>query len=220
MTHRSDWLSALTTRSLLSVGHSNLDLDHFLDLLQNAGVTAVADVRSSPYSGRLPHFNGPDLERSLRARGIAYVFLGHLLGGRPADPALYDEGRVDYERVRQTDFFAQGLDRLVKGTEHYTVAMLCSEADPLDCHRCLMITPALVERGLAPLHLHRDGWLETTAEMEERLFAETGREAEVTGLFADQLTEEELHEMRRAAYRDMARRRAFQRKEEDGEETD
>src|SRR3712207_3822448 len=86
---------------LLSVGHSNQELGPFLDLLEQAGVTAVTDVRSQPYSRRRPHFNGPELAAALRSRGIVYVFLGDLLGGRPDDLQLYDEEeRVDYERVR------------------------------------------------------------------------------------------------------------------------
>ncbi len=159
---------------LLSVGHSNLDLDRFLALLQGNGVTALADVRSSPYSRRLPHFNRGVLEGELPARDIFYTFLGDLLGGRPTSPDLYDEeGRVVYERVRATMAFRLGLEKLMQGTEEHRIVMLCSEEDPLDCHRGLMITPALTEHGVAPLHLRKDGSLETTAAMELRLLKET-----------------------------------------------
>ena len=44
---------------LFTVGHSNLESEALLRLLSTAGVTALADVRSSPYSRRLPHFNRP-----------------------------------------------------------------------------------------------------------------------------------------------------------------
>jgi hypothetical protein len=86
--------------------------------------------------------------------------------------------------------------------------MMCGEADPLDCHRGLMITPALVERGLAPGHLLRDGRVESTEEMEQRLLAETGVGAgEADGLFAAQLSDEARREILTVAYREMARRR-------------
>src|SRR5437868_7123062 len=102
------------TGRLLSVGHSNHDWPSFLDLLRGAGVTAVADVRSSPYSRRLPEYNRGALEGALRANGLAYVYLGDLLGGRPADRDLYDpEGWADYARMRQTASFRRGLDRLL-----------------------------------------------------------------------------------------------------------
>jgi uncharacterized protein (DUF488 family) len=195
---------------LLSVGHSHHELGRFLDLLERAGVTAVADVRSQPHSRRLPHFNGPELAAALLARGILYVFLGDLLGGRPADPQLYDaEGRVDYERVRATEPFRHGLQRLCEGMERHTVAMLCSEADPLDCHRGLMITPALLEQGIAPGHLRRDGTIESTQAMEERLLKELRRAPSFEGLFADQWTPEDRRRELAQAYRDMARRKAY-----------
>jgi uncharacterized protein (DUF488 family) len=193
---------------LLSVGHSNHELAFFLALLDGAGVTAIADVRSSPFSRRLPHFSRPQLEPVLRERGIAYVFLGGQLGGRPADEGLYDDegeaGRVvNYERVRATGPFGAGLERLERGAEKYAIAMLCGEEDPLDCHRGLMITPALKERGLAPLHVRKDGRLETTEEMEGRLLDQT-----IGRLFAD-LAE---------AYRVMGRRKAYRVVAESGED--
>jgi uncharacterized protein (DUF488 family) len=164
---------SLSSARLFSVGHSVLALDAFLALLRGAGVTAVADVRSAPYSRRLPQFNRDDLRAALRAAGIEYVFLGEQLGGRPRDGNLYDERRVDYEKVRKGDVFKAGLARLLDETKRYVVAMLCAEEDPLDCHRGLMITPALVEEGAAPLHIRKGGAIETTAEMEERLLKET-----------------------------------------------
>lgn len=203
---------------LFTVGHSNHEAPRLLALLRGAGVTAVADVRSSPYSRRLPHFNRPQLEELLHREGLSYVFLGDLLGGRPADRRLYDAaGWVDYERVRQTEPFRRGLDRLVAGLERYTVALLCGEADPLDCHRGLMIAPALVERGLLPLHLRRDGTVETTAELERRLLQETGvGEGLVEGLFAPILTEAERRALLAEAYRIMNRKKAYRIEEEDG----
>ena len=189
---------------LFTVGHSNLDPADFVALLAGAGVTAVADVRSSPFSRRLPHFNRQPLEALLRHHGLAYAFLGAQLGGRPDDPALYHpEGWADYERIRATPAFQKGLARLLQGAERYRVALLCAEEGPLDCHRGLMITPALKERGAAPLHVRRGGRLETTAQFEQRLQDATGLGA----LFPETLAE---------AYRVMNRKRAFRREDEGG----
>jgi uncharacterized protein (DUF488 family) len=189
---------------VLTVGHSNHDLPRLLELLRAAGVDAIADVRSSPFSRRHPQFNRPELEHGLQAAGVVYVFLGELLGGRPADPELYDEeGRVDYRRVRDTEPFRRGLERVERATAKYRVALLCAEEDPLDCHRGLMIAPALVERGALPVHLRGDGTLETTAALEDRLLAATRQD----GLFA--LTEEDRREALETAYDVMARKKAF-----------
>jgi uncharacterized protein (DUF488 family) len=206
---------------LFSIGHSNLDWPHFLGLLRLAGVTAVADVRSSPYSRRLPQYSRPELERALGQQGIAYVFLGDLLGGRPADAALYGaDGRLDYENVRQTPAFRRGLERLIAGLEGHSVAMLCAEDDPLDCHRGLMITPALAERGIAPTHLRSDGATENTPEMERRLLRAAGLDVLHEGLLAAALSEEDRRLDLAEAYRRMASRKAYRREggdEDDGE---
>jgi len=197
--------------TLFSVGHSNHDLPSFLGLLRRAGVRAVADVRSRPYSGRLPQFSRDALRDGLRRAGIAYVYLGDRLGGRPPDRALYDsDGRVDYESVHRTPAFQEGLDRLLRGLETNTVAMLCAEDDPLDCHRGLMITPAARERGFAPLHLRKDGAVETTDDMERRLLRETGLADEWEGgLFAPLMTAHDRRAVLAEAYRRMNRRKAF-----------
>lgn len=195
---------------LRTVGHSNLELERFLELLSAAGVTAIADVRSQPYSKRHPQFNGPDLAAVLDRHGIAYVFLGNQLGGRPRSTGLYHaDGRADYERIRQTTIFRQGLERVREGLEEYTIALLCSEADPMDCHRGLMIAPALAEQQLNCGHLHPDGRVESTAEFEERLLTETGQRDLVDGLFAAQCSDDERRQSLVEAYRWMVRRKAF-----------
>jgi uncharacterized protein (DUF488 family) len=197
---------------LVSFGHSNHNWPAFVTLLRRAGVTALADVRSSPYSGRYPHFNREPLARGLRGEDIAYVFLGDLLGGRPGQPSLYDEdGRVNYERVRRTEAFQHGLEQLTGALKGNTVAFLCSEEDPLQCHRGLMIAPALSERGYPPHHLRKDGSLETNEQMEQRLLRETGiGTGLLDGLFAATLTEEDHRSLLAEAYRRAMRRKAYQ----------
>jgi uncharacterized protein (DUF488 family) len=204
---------------LFSVGHSNHDLPGFLRLLQINGVTALADVRSAPYSQRHPQFNREELRRALRDADIFYLFLGDQLGGRPAPRDLYDdEGRVDYEKVRATDFFRGGLDRLVSGLDGHSIAMMCGEADPLDCHRGLMIAPALIERGLAPGHIRKDGAVEGTPELERRLLAAARLDSGMLdGLFAQSAGEERCR-LLTEAYRAMARKKAYRLRQQPDEE--
>jgi uncharacterized protein (DUF488 family) len=206
-------------KELFSIGHSNHELGDFLGLLGRAGISALADVRSQPYSRRHPHYNRPDLEAALAHGGIAYVFLGHALGGRPEDPDVYDaEGRVDYEKVRKTFVFQQGLEELLAVKGKKTV-LFCAEEDPLDCHRGLMIAPALMEFGVATCHLRGDGSRETMTQMEDRLLAETRvGEGFLDGLFAELISPEERRELLVKAYRLQARRKAFRRRAGEQEE--
>jgi uncharacterized protein (DUF488 family) len=84
---------------LLTIGHSNLAAERFVALLTGAGVTAVADVRSVPFSRWCPWFSGKALAERLAGERIAYIALGDALGGRPRDPMLYREGVADYEAM-------------------------------------------------------------------------------------------------------------------------
>src|SRR6266851_10371253 len=154
---------------LLTIGHSNLPAEHFLALLQNAGVTAIADVRSVPFSRRFPWFSGKALAERLRNSAISYMALGDALGGRPRDPSLYCDGVADYQAMAATAAFRAGLDRVIDEARRQRVCLMCAEREPLDCHRCLLVARALAERGLTIGHILHDGTVEPHAATERRL---------------------------------------------------
>jgi len=161
---------------LFTIGHSNHPIERFLALLHDAGVTAVADVRSMPSSRRYPWFSRDRLRDRLTREGITYVPLGDALGGRPRDPALFRDGVADYEAMARTPEFRAGLDRVREGTQKFRVCLMCAEREPLDCHRCLLVAPALAERGLAIGHILADGAVEAHAAIEQRLIALAGKD--------------------------------------------
>lgn len=186
---------------VLTVGHSTLSYERFLQLLQNAGVSAVADVRSTPFSRHSPHFNARPLHQELRADGIAYVFLGEELGGRPKSSNFFCDGIADYEKMATSPAFKAGIERVATGAERFRIALMCSEHDPLDCHRCLLVGRALAGRRMSVSHIHSNGKQTSHAEIEEKLLSMSGRGAD--DFFAP--AEERLA----AAYRDRARKVAF-----------
>lgn len=101
---------------ILTIGHSNHPIERFVTLLQQQRASAVADVRSTPYSRFNPQFGRERLRDALASAGIHYVFLGEELGARSADPACYDaEGRVSYAKLAATELFRRGLERLQAG---------------------------------------------------------------------------------------------------------
>ena len=155
--------------TVLTIGHSTHALERFLELLQQHGVTAVADVRSAPYSRFNPQFNRDPIAGALDAEGVRYVYLGKELGGRPADPRCCKDGRIRYGRVRKTRPFRNGLVRLVDGAARHRIALMCVEKEPLDCHRTLMVSLALDEKGVEVAHIHADGRLEPHGEAMDRL---------------------------------------------------
>ena len=164
---------------LLTIGHSNLPAERFVALLQNADVAVVADVRSVPFSRRFPWFSGKTLAARLTREGVSYIALGDVLGGRPRDPKLYCEGIADYEAMAARPEFRAGLDRVVDEMERQRVCLMCAEREPLDCHRCLLVSRALVKRGLAPGHILADGTIEPHAATEKRLLDLVGGEADL-----------------------------------------
>ncbi len=163
---------------ILTIGHSNHGWDRFWQLLRGAGVTAVADVRTSPWSRHTPHFNRDVLAKRLKEEGVAYVFLGAELGGRPAAARLFDQGVADYEAMAVEPAFREGLDRVAKGAQTHVVALMCSEQEPLDCHRCLLVSRRLQERGLSVAHVHPDGAVEPHEAVERRLLVCEGLDQE------------------------------------------
>ncbi len=139
-------------------------------LLERYGVDEVVDVRSSPSSRYSSQFNYDVLERVLEKAGVGYVFLGGELGGRPADRSCYDsDGRVLYDRLAETDLFDDGIRRLMHSADERRIALMCSEKEPLDCHRTLLIARMLTERGVAVEHILADGSLEDHDEAMNRL---------------------------------------------------
>jgi len=154
---------------VLSIGHSTLGFEQFSARLKAAGVTAVADVRSSPFSRNFPQYNRDVLKEALAQYGITYVFLGKELGGRPRDQEYYTNGIADYERMATADSFRAGLDRIEQGARKYRLAIMCSERSPLDCHRCLLIGRALAERGLTVDHIDADGRIVGQQDIERQL---------------------------------------------------
>lgn len=184
-----------------TIGHSTHAYERFRALLQQVGVTTVADVRTSPFSRHSAQFNRDTLRKELRQDGISYVFLGKELGGRPAGRHLYRDGVADYEKMATAAAFLEGLDRVVEGAGKHCVALMCSEHNPLDCHRCLLVGRALAKRGITVKHVLSDGGIATQGDIEEHLLEMSGRSAD--DLFA------EREERVAAAYRERARKVAF-----------
>lgn len=99
---------------IYTIGYGRRPAQEILALLHRYGIQELLDVRSQPYSRFQPAFSRKPLAEALARAGIRYVFMGDLLGGRPADPALYRDGRVDYAALARTPAYHAGFQRLVK----------------------------------------------------------------------------------------------------------
>ncbi|UZH56720.1 DUF488 domain-containing protein [Salinimicrobium tongyeongense] len=144
--------------SLYTIGHGNKDLKDFIQELENFFIEYVFDVRSRPVSNFCPHFNRPVLEYELAKKGITYVFLGDYLGGLPKDKSCFTNGRVDYKKVRDKDFFKEGIRLLIEAHEaDLKIALMCSERKPEECHRSKLIGQELLYNDISINHITPEG---------------------------------------------------------------
>lgn len=191
----------MTPQTVFTVGHSTHSLSGFLSLLQKHAITAVADVRSIPVSRFTPQFNRYTLERVLPDVDIKYVFLGKELGARTEDLTCYIDGRVQYDLLARTSDFINGIKRLRNGSQSERIAVMCTEQEPLDCHRCVLIARFLEEYGITVEHIHGDGHVEDHTSAMRRLMANFGLDQEDLFRTSDERLQEALdRQEQRIAY--------------------
>jgi uncharacterized protein (DUF488 family) len=197
----------MNQQTLFTIGHTTHSFEEFAGLLHRHGITALADVRSHPYSRRLPQFNRETLAVALKGSNIHYVFLGDELGARRNEPECYEGERVVYQRVAMLPKFRSGLERVRRGMRTFQIALMCAEKEPLDCHRTILICAALRDEYRI-LHILADGSTEDHAHTEQRLL----RDMDVTRtLFEPDLSDEQLLA---EAYDKRAAQIAYRAKEE------
>lgn len=155
--------------AIFTIGHSTHEIDAFVGLLRQHGISAVADVRSTPASRFNPQFNRDALKAMLAKADVSYVFLGKELGARSDDRSCYVDGKVQYDRLAQAPAYREGIERLEAGRAEHRIAIMCSERDPLECHRAVLISESLVAHGIPIVHILGDGTLEHHEQSRMRL---------------------------------------------------
>lgn len=176
--------------TIFSIGHSNQPIENFFALLRQYDIQVLVDVRSSPYSKYVPHFNSMALATEAEQADIKYLFMGQELGGRPDGDEFYDlENHVLYKRVAESSLFLKGVERLKEVGRTSRTAMMCSEEDPATCHRHLLIGHVLTKQGVGLLHIRGDGHLQDekdfTSRKEQPFYAQS--------LWGEQLSDQEEH---------------------------
>jgi uncharacterized protein (DUF488 family) len=187
--------------TLYTIGHSTHSTERFSQLLHQHGISAIADVRSRPYSRMNPQFNREILKSTLKMARIAYAFFGETLGARTDDQSCYVDGRVQYERLAQTELFKSGLDHILDRVPVHRIALMCAEKDPITCHRMILVCHSLRRLPIVIFHIAAVGHLESNKSAENRLVKTTGVPESDLFLSEDELIEE--------AYRRQAKKIAW-----------
>jgi len=170
---------------IYTVGHSNHQIDFFLELLQTAQINCIVDVRSVPASTYSPQYNQDFLKNFLKHNQVTYLHFIDEFGAKQTDNDLLDsEGILDFEKVRKTRLFQQGLERIWHGVEKgFKIAILCSESEPLDCHRFSMISIGLENDGFEVRHILKDKSIKTNLELEMELLKKCEKKIPQNSLF-------------------------------------
>lgn len=149
-----------------TVGHSNLGLEAFIDLLRGPGVECLVDIRKMPRSRANPQFNQDTLPAALAAHGIDYAYLAALGGfrGRVDVPAQVNGLWRNASFHRYADYalsaeFRDGLAQLLERGRRQRCALMCAEAVWWRCHRRI-VTDHLIAAGCEVFHLMAAGRIE------------------------------------------------------------
>lgn len=191
---------------LFTIGHSNHEIAAFIELLRMNEIEAIGDVRSNPGSRYSPQFSQNNLAGALHEADIKYAFLGKQLGGRSPNPACYKGGQVDYTLMAKEPAFVDGINHAIAECENYRIALMCSEKDPIECHRFLLVSRQLAKLGQSIGHILSDGTVEDHVAAESRLLEVCKLpERDLFRERDDFLAEAYLKQAQRVAYRnDMA----------------
>lgn len=152
-----------------TIGYAAHTVESFIAALEKFSITAIADVRSQPYSKFKPEFNREKLKKVLINKRIEYVFLGDNIGARIKAPECYKNGQVDYELMSKHPLFQEGIARLLKGMENFSIALMCAERDPINCHRTILICKHLKKYQIQINHIIDANTFENHTETEFRL---------------------------------------------------
>ncbi|MDY3547470.1 DUF488 domain-containing protein [Riemerella anatipestifer] len=147
----------MSNTTIFSIGYGNLSLKNFIENLQKNDIEILVDVRSNAFSRFRPEFNKRVFEIILSEFGIKYIHQPNL-GGKPKNEEFYTNGKLDYDKLRKSIPYLQGIEYLEAGLSfNYRMAVMCSELDYKDCHRYNLIGEDMVKRGWQVLHINKLG---------------------------------------------------------------
>ncbi|MDP3041138.1 MAG: DUF488 domain-containing protein [Candidatus Omnitrophota bacterium] len=190
-----------------TIGHSDYTTERFAELLKKQNINCLVDIRSSPYSQHTPQFNRELLMEELKKENILYVYMGNKLGGRYTNPELlFPDGKVDYDKVKQTKNFISGIEKVIQGIKKgYSIALMCSEKEPFDCHRFILVACELERRGVTVKHVLGNGNTILNTDLEKKLLSKYKVDYQQHCFFTETKTREKaLEEARRKRNIDIA----------------
>lgn len=157
-----------------TIGHSTRTLDEFIKVLQEYRIDSIIDIRSNPTLTNVytKHFSKDSLEKSLVCNQIKYLYLGKELGEVRKDGRALDEKvNVDFNDVIECNLFKKGIYEIIERLSNKErIAILCSERNPLNCHRSILVGYTLSKNGVLVEHIIDKDKTKSQARMDEEIF--------------------------------------------------
>lgn len=180
----------MSKTKIFTLGHSTHDILYFVELLKTFSVNTLIDVRSVAASAYTPQYNKESLSAFLLRNKISYLHFADEFGARKTDASLLDKnGKVDFEKVRSSQAFKSGVKQLKKlASENKTMALMCSEANPFDCHRFSMVSVQLAKENFEVIHILKDKSTITNKELEEELLKKYAKKIPQPSLFEPEIS--------------------------------
>lgn len=170
--------------TIYTIGYSGINIKDFILILKRYKISCLVDTRSVPYSKHFINFNKNILETTLKNSNIEYRNYYKEFGARQDNRIFYSEdGYLDFSKFVKSDIFINGIDKIKKEMDlGYTFILMCSEKDPIDCHRSIMVAREFYKKGYNIINIlyDKNNIIEyTQTDIENRLldryFSERGQ---------------------------------------------
>lgn len=182
----------MMVNTVFTIGYSGFQINDFIKTLKSKGVSLVIDVRSLPYSQYYTDYNKENLSKILESNKIYYRNYVLEFGARQEERSYYPNGYLDFDMFSKSEMFLSGVDKLKKSMQQdYTFALMCSEKDPMMCHRSILVARTFHILGYNVVHLLPNGKTLTQVDVEERLLNKFFPDRGQINMFAKSLSTQE-----------------------------
>ena len=178
---------------IFTIGYAGFEIENFIKVLKEHHINSLIDVRSSPFSKFHSDYNKPLLHKTLHERGIIYRNYNREFGARQENKMYYPNGYLDFSMFTRSRMFIEGMEKIIKAIPlGYRFVLMCSEKDPITCHRTIMVGKAFSDKGVSINHILSDGHIITQSDIETRLLDMYYPDRDQLTLFGEQLSIEEM----------------------------
>lgn len=176
---------------IFTIGYAGFEIDDFIKVIKEYHINSLIDVRSSPFSKFYSDYNKPNLCKALHEKGIFYQNYNREFGARQVDKIFYPNGYLDFSIFTKSTNFLEGMNKITNAIPlGYRFVLMCSEKDPITCHRAIMVGKAFFDNGVSINHILSNGRIITQSDIETRLLDMYYPDRDQLTLFGEQLSDE------------------------------